>query len=215
MRLFKIMLVTAFAAGAGPLRAWAQGRPPHQLRVKVGFNLAHLVVIPEVRGRLVVPLALGAECRVAPRFSLYAQGEAYLPTGRAPRGRRAGVALPLAGGAGALGVRCYYHHARPADSLARPARFGDYLALEGNGEWQALAAARGRGRNRSTPAQLTPALYLLAGTQRGWAGRPLLFDASAGLGLQAPAYYYHRPERLPSRAWAVAAQVNLRVYFGH
>ncbi|MFD1467850.1 hypothetical protein ACFQ48_06415 [Hymenobacter caeli] len=215
MRLFKLMLAVVLVAGMGPGRALAQQSPPPRLRVKVGFNLAHLVVIPEVRGRLVVPLALGLEYRVAPQFSFYAQAEAYLPTGRAPRGRRVGAALPLAGGAGALGMRCYYHHAPAADSLAHPARFGDYLALEGNGEWQDLAAARGRGRTRVTPAQLTPGLYLLAGTQRGWAGHPLLFDASAGLGLQAPAYYYHRPEQLPSRAWAVAAQINLRVYFGH
>lgn len=215
MRLLSTSLVVALAAGTTFPGALAHSAPPPRLRLKAGFNLAHLVVVPEVRGRLVVPLALGLECRMAPRFSIYGQAEAYLPTGRAPRGRRAGVALPLASGAGALGVRYYYHHTRPADSLARPARFGDYLALENNGAWQALAAARGRGRNRTAPAQFTPALYLLAGTQRGWAGRPLLFDASAGVGLQTPAYYYRRPEQPPTHAWAVATQVNLRVYFGH
>ncbi|MGI4887289.1 MAG: hypothetical protein ACRYFR_20215 [Janthinobacterium lividum] len=210
MRLFKTLLVAALAVGVGPL--WAQNQPPHRLRLKAGFNFAHLVISPDVRGRLVVPLALGAEYRVGPRLSLYAQAEAYLPTGN----RRARAALPLLGGTGALGARCYYHHARAADSLtSRPARFGDYLALEGSGQWQELAAARGRGRNRTVPARLVPGVYALWGTQRGWAGHPLLFDANAGLGLQAPARYYSRPEQAPAHAWAVAAQINLRVYFGH
>lgn len=214
MRLFKTLMVAVLAVGAGPLRA--QNQPLHRLRLKAGFNLAHLVISPDVRGRLVVPLALGAEYRVGPQISLYAQAEAYLPTGRATRNRQAQATLPLLGGTGALGARYYYHHARAADSVAqRPARFGDYLALEGSGEWQELAAARGRGRNRTVPSRLVPGLFALWGTQRGWAGHPLLFDANAGLGLQAPAQYYHRPEQVPAHAWAVAAQVNLRVYFGH
>ena len=214
MRLFNAFAAAALALSVGPLRA--QSLPP-RLRLKAGSNLAHLVISPDVRGSLVVPRALGAEYRVGPRLSLYAQAEAYLPTGRATSNRRARAALPLPGGTGALGVRYYYHHARSTDSLARrPARFGDYLALEGSGEWQELTAARSRGRRRSaTPSRLVPGMYALVGTQRGWAGHPLLFDASAGLGVQAPAQYYARPEQVPTHAWAVAAQVNLRVYFGH
>ncbi|AMJ67731.1 hypothetical protein [Hymenobacter sp. PAMC 26628] len=213
MRLFKTIVLVALAVGAEPLRAQSL---PHRLRLKAGFNLAHLVISPDVRGRLVVPLALGAEYRVGPQLSLYAQAEAYLPTGRVGGNRRAQATPPLVGGTGALGARYYYHHARANDSVARrPARFGDYLALEGSGEWQALAAARGRGRSRTVPARLVPGVYALVGTQRGWAGHPLLFDANAGLGLQAPAQYYYRPEQAPAHAWAVAAQVNLRVYFGH
>ena len=213
MRLFKTLVVAALAIGTGPLRAQS---PPPRLRLKAGFNLAHLVISPDVRGRLVVPLALGAEYRVKPQLSLYAQVEAYLPTGRATGNRRARVTLPLLGGAGALGARYYYHHAWPTNLVARrPARFGDYLALEGSGEWQYLAAARGRGRNRTAPARLVPGVYALVGTQRSWAGHLLLFDANAGLGLQAPAQYYSRPEQVPTHAWTVAAQVNLRVYFGY
>lgn len=214
MRLFKTLMVALLAVGVGALRA--QNWPLRRLRLKAGFNLAHLVISPDVRGRLVVPLALGAEFRVGPQLSLYAQAEAYLPTGRATGNRRAGTTLPLLGGAGALGARCYYHHARATDSSARrPARFGDYLALEGSSEWQELAAARGRGHNRTSLSRLVPGFYALWGTQRGWAGHPLLFDANAGFGLQAPAQYYYRPEQAPAHAWAVAAQVNLRVYFGH
>lgn len=153
---------------------------------------------------------------MGPQLSLYAQTEAYLPTGRATGNRRARALLPPLGGTGALVARYHHYHARAADSLARrPTRFGDYLALEGSGEWQELAAARGRGRNRTVPARLVPGVYALWSTQRGWAGHPLLFDANAGLDLQAPAQYYSRPEQVSARAWAVAAQVNLRVYFGH
>ncbi|OGX92281.1 hypothetical protein [Hymenobacter coccineus] len=155
MWLFKTL-----TAGTVPLRA--QNQPPHRLRLKAGFNLAHLVISPDVRGRLVVPLALGAEYRVGPQLSLYPQAEAYLRTGRGPVNRRARATLPLLGGTGALGARYYYHHVRLSDSVTRrSARFGDYFALEGSGEWQELAAARGRRRNRAMLAQLVLGVYAL------------------------------------------------------
>jgi hypothetical protein len=58
--------------------------------------------------------------------------------------------------------------------------------------------------------RITPALFVLCGTQHRGPGRRLLYDLNAGLGIEAPPAYSAEANTRPP--WDVAAQINLRVY---
>ena len=183
---------------------------------KAGLRLTHLFYLPDRLGwQLVLPASLGFEYRLNPRFSLLARAEADVAAGRAPRGRRGSTQAPAAGAAIGLGVRYYFNQSH-APCLGAPAEcWGNYLALETSTDLSAAGRLRGGGRSRqrgaSSLTRLTPSVFALVGTQRRGPGHRLLYDLSAGIGLEAPPPYSTDAAR--SRPWEVASQLNLRVYF--
>ena len=183
--------------------------PYPRLLLKAGLRLTHLFYLPDARSwQLVLPSSMGVEYRLAPRFSLYLQAEADISAGRAGRGRR--TTLPTPTTDLSMGVRYYFNQPGPASSQASPKAeaWGNYLALESSAE---LTQGNRRGRQARGSGSITPALFALCGTQHSGPGHRLLYDLSAGLGLQAPSS--STTESTVSRPWDVAAQVNLRVYF--
>lgn len=176
-----------------------------KLLMKAGLRLTHLFYLPNGSGtwQLVLPSSLGVEYRLRPRLSLYAQAEADISAGRAPRGRRRAAALPTPTTDVSVGTRYYFNEATASDP------WGDYVALEGTAELAQLGL-RGRGRKARPSARLTPGVFALYGTQHWGPGRRLLYDLNAGLGIQAPPAY--ATDAAISPPWDVAAQVNLRVY---
>ena len=185
--------------------------PPHVL-LKAGLRLTHFSYSPGSQAwRVVVPFSLGAEYRLVPRFSVYSQVEADLQASRAPNGRRRqATAVPST--ALALGLRYYYGQPAKGHSLRNNSLYGSYLALEGNVERsEVTAAVVGRSTRRQTPTSLTPGVYAFWGTQHRLR-RALLYDLNAGLGVQMPPYYSY--ESIVPAHYQVAAQVNIRVYWG-
>ncbi len=183
---------------------------------KSGLRLTHLFYLPDrLSWQLVLPMSFGLEYRLTPRFSVFAQAEADVAAGRAPRGRRGGNLVPGSGASLGLGGRYYFNQARIRCVGAPAECWGNYLSLETNTDLSAagrLRGARGRGRGRGSRSltRLTPSVFALVGTQHAGPGRRLLYDLSAGLGLEAPPPY--TAEGGGSPTWNVAAQVNLRVY---
>ncbi|MDB5270952.1 MAG: hypothetical protein JWP58_3992 [Hymenobacter sp.] len=184
--------------------------PSPKLLLKSGLRLTHLFYLPDARSwQLLLPLSLGLEYRLSPRFSAYTQAETDISAGRAPRGRRGFPLLPTPGTSVSLGARYYFN--QPTASLASPEPWGNYLALEASTELAQISSRRGR-RGRGV-GRVTPALFVLCGTQHRSPGHRLLFDLNAGLGIEAlPAYSTDAGTRPP---WDVAAQVNLRVYLAN
>ncbi|WP_210518316.1 hypothetical protein [Hymenobacter terricola] len=189
---------------AAPM-AKAPARREHRLWLKAGLRLSHFAYAFGPRGRvLVLPISVGAEYRLTSQFSLYGQAEADVMG----RGGRRGGAAPAQGNDAALGLRYYYRHLRPLDSLRVRPFARDYLALEGNADF---AGGTGGRRGRGITLSFTPALYGFWGTQHRWATLPLLFDFNAGLGVQVLSRY--GPDRAAISRLDVAAQVNMRLYF--
>lgn len=213
----KSLLLSAGLLLAGAARA-QQLAPdsvprPRSLLLKAGLRLTHLRYAHDSKSwQFLLPLSLGAEYRVAPRLSFYTQLETDLQASSTTGRRRATQTNALAGASVALGVRYYYGHAQQAAPL-----FGRYLALEGSADWEQLPAARwvatsGRGRQRTTPAVLTPGVYALWGVQHRLRCHAY-YDISAGGGLLAPAYYNFERPSTASR-WNVGGQATIRFYFG-
>ncbi len=216
--LLKSLLVSTSLLAAGAAHAQQPApdsvRRPPRLLLKAGLRLTHFRYAHDNQSwQFVLPLSLGAEYRVAPRLSFYTQLETDMQANSAAGRRRAAPANALAGASVALGARYYYGHSPPG---AAPL-FGRYLALEGSAEWEQLPNARrvitsGRGRARTTPAVLTPGVYVLWGVQHRLR-RHTYYDLSAGGGLLAPAYYnYERPST--ANHWNVGGQATIRFYFG-
>ena len=185
-----------------------------KLLLKAGLRLTHLFYLPGYRSfQLVLPMSFGVEYRLKPHLSLFAQAEADMAAGRAPRGRRGG-ATPGAGASLGLGGRYYFNQSRTRCSGAPPECWGNYLALETNTDLSAASRLRGgsrsRGRGARSFTRFTPSVFVLLGAQHAIAGRRLLYDLNAGLGLEAPPPY--TAEGAGSPSWNVAAQVNLRMY---
>ncbi|GAB3635654.1 hypothetical protein GCM10027422_12440 [Hymenobacter arcticus] len=182
-------------------------RPPTLLS-KAGLRLTRLRYSHDNQAwQFLLPLSLGAEYRAAPRISIYTQLEADLLTSYASGRRRGGQSGAVSAASAALGVRYYYGRAHQAAPI-----FGRYLALEGSADWEQLTTSTLRSaRRRTSPAVLTPGVYVLWGVQHRL--RPhLLYDLNAGAGVLAPAYYnVERPSG--STHWNVGGQVNLRLYF--
>ena len=214
---FKVSLLSMGLLGAG-LRASAQlampdsvrGPVPPRVLLKAGLRLTHFSYTPGSQTwRVVVPFSLGAEYRVAPRFGFYSLAEVDLQATRAIRRRRQVTALPSA--TLSLGLRYYYTQPTKGRSLRDNNLYGTYLALEGNVERQVVTASYANLSRGQTPTSLTPGVYAFWGTQHPFR-RVLLYDINAGLGFQAPAYYNF--ESVTRAHYDVAAQVNLRLYWG-
>lgn len=184
--------------------------------LKGGLQLTHLFYLPDHLGwQLVFPASLGFEYRLTPGFSLLARAEADVATGRAPRGRRGGSQAPASGAALGLGARYYFNQSRARCAGTPAERWGSYVAFETNTDLSAAGRLRGGSRSRkrgaSSLTRFTPSIFALVGAQHRGPGRHLLYDLSAGLGLEAPPPY--TVEATISRPWEMASQVNLRVYF--
>ncbi|TVT40437.1 hypothetical protein FNT36_13230 [Hymenobacter setariae] len=193
-----------------------RGPVPPAVLLKVGLRATHISYSANSQAwSLVVPLSLGAEYRLAPRFGFYGQVEADLQTSRSTIARRrrptqAAVAVPSA--ALGVGLRYYYNQPRRGESLRNARLYGGYLAVEGNIERNAVTGRYVSQLRRQATTGLTPGLYVYWGTQHRLRGA-LLYDASAGLGFQAPTYYNF--ESIAPAHYNIAAQVNLRLYWSH
>ncbi|QKG54525.1 hypothetical protein [Hymenobacter sp. BRD67] len=157
-----LLLATAARSQAQQPAADSVLHPP-KLLLKAGLRLTHLRYTHDSQSwQLLLPLSLGAEYRVAPRASFYTHFEADMLTTYTAARRRGGQRGGLPAASVAVGVRYYYGHAHQAAPV-----FGRYLALEGSADWEQLAApgvvVMGGGRRRSTPAALTPGVYVLWG----------------------------------------------------
>ena len=182
------------------------------LLLKAGLRLTHLRYAHDSKSwQFLLPLSLGAEYRLAPRFSVYSQLEADMQATYTSNRRRAARRSTLMAASVALGVRYYYGGGPQAAS-----RFGRYLALEGTTDWEQLTAARwlraSSNGSRAKPAVLTPGIYALWGVQHQLR-RHTYYDVSAGAGVLAPAYYnFERPNT--TNRWNVGGQASIRLYFG-
>lgn len=204
----------AAAAGAAPEATPTAASP--RFLLKGGLQLTHLFYLPDHLGwQLIFPTSLGFEYRLNPRFSLLARAEADVAAGRAPRGRRGGNLAPAPGAALGLGARYYFNQSRALCAGAPAECWGSYLALETSTDLSAAGRLRGGARSRRRGAasltRFTPSVFVLVGTQHQGPGRHMLYDLSAGLGIEAPPSY--ATDATISRPWEMASQVNLRVYF--
>lgn len=202
------------AASASPAATPPAASP--RFLFKGGLQLTHLFYLPDHLGwQLVFPASLGFEYRLNPRFSLLARAEADIAAGRAPRGRRGGSQAPAPGAALGLGVRYYFDQGRALCAGAPAEYWGSYFALETSTDLSAAGRLRGGTRSRRRGinglTRLTPSVFALVGTQHRGPGHHLLYDLSAGLGLEAPPPY--AADVTIGRSWEMATQVNLRVYF--
>ena len=192
-----------------------RGPVPPAVLLKAGLRATHFSYSGSGQAwSLVVPLSLGAEYRLAPRFGFYGQLEADLQTSRtalaARRRRSQAVAVPSA--ALGVGLRYYYNQPRQGEPLRNANLYGSYIAVEGNLERNVVTGRYVSQARRQTPTGLTPGLYAYWGTQHRLRGA-LLYDVSAGLGLQAPTYYNF--ENIAPTHYNVAVQANLRLYWSH
>jgi hypothetical protein len=206
-------LLATVGAHAQQLAADSVQRPP-TLLFKAGLRLTHLRYAHDNQSwQFLLPVSLGAEYRVAPRLSFYTQLETDLQASSSNGRRRSNQTTVVSAASAALGARYYYGHAQRA---AVPS-FGRYLALEGNVDWEQLPDApwvttSGTGRRRTTPAVLTPGVYVLWGVQHRLRGHSW-YDISAGAGVLAPAYYNFERPSTASR-WNVGGQATIRLFFG-
>jgi len=208
--------LAAHAQAIYPAPDSGRGPVPPAVLLKVGLRATHISYSAgNQTWSLVVPLSLGAEYRVAPRFGFYGQVEADLQTSRTAavrrRPSRAAIAVPSA--ALGVGLRYYYNQPRRGEPLRNANLYGSYLAVEGNIERNIMTGRYvNLSRRQTATTGLTPGLYAYWGTQHRLRGA-LLYDASAGLGFQAPTYYNF--EHIAPAHYNIAVQVNLRLYWSH
>jgi hypothetical protein len=207
--------LTAQAQAPHPAPDSVRGPVPPTVLLKAGLRATHISYSGSGQAwSVVVPLSLGAEYRLTSRLGFYGQLEADLQTSRtatAARRRQAqAVAVPSA--ALGVGLRYYYNQPRRGELLRNATLYGSYVAVEGNIERNAVTGRYVSLARRQTATGLTPGLYAYWGTQHRLR-HALLYDVSAGLGFQAPAYYNF--ERIAPAHYNIAAQVNLRVYWSH
>ena len=201
----------AGAQAVAPLVAEPAPLPP-RLLLKAGLRLTHFSYSSgNQTWRVVVPLSLGAEYRVVPRLAFYGQVEADLQTSRAATRRRSQQATAVPSATLSLGLRYYYNQPRQGEVRRHNSLYGSYLALEGNAERTAVTATYANLGRRQTPTSLTPGVYAFWGTQHRLR-RAMLYDLNAGLGFQAPPYYNF--ENITPAHYDMAAQVNIRLYWG-
>jgi len=221
--LLKSGLLSTAAVLLGALAAHAQASPsaadsvrgpvPPTVLLKVGLRATHISYSGGNQAwSLVVPLSLGAEYRLAPRFGFYGQVEADLQTSRTMTRRRRSQAVAVPSAALGMGLRYYYNQPRRGEPLRNANLYGSYLALEGNLERNVVTGRYVSQSRRQTAAGLTPGLYVYWGTQHRLR-HALLYDVSAGLGFQAPTYYNF--ESIAPAHYNVAVQANLRLYWSH
>ena len=194
----------AQTAPAGPVAPPSTSAAPSpRVLLKVGLNAGRAVRYGGYYGLSArLPLSVGAEYLLSPKFTLYGQLDADFRLSR--RNEYFGdqrFAIPS--GAVGVGARYYYNQAGRARQGRPHGPFvGNYLALEAHTEV--------RRRNEQSP-DVAPSLNLLWGAQRRL-GRSFLFDFNAGLGLgprRSDSYLGYSSSNLN-----VVTQVNLGVYFG-
>jgi hypothetical protein len=185
---------------------------PPRLLIKAGLRLTHLRYSSSSQTwQFIVPVSVGLEYRLGPKFSVYSLAEADLQASNVftRRRRQAVSAMPSAGLD--MGLRYYYGQPKLLRARRIPELYGSYLAVEGGVERNEIAANYLNRMRRQMPTSLTPSLYFLWGTQhrlRHFA----LYDLNAGLGILAPPYYNF--EHIGTAHYDVAAQVNIRIYYG-
>jgi len=205
--------LAAHAQAAYPAPDSGRGPMPPAVLLKVGLRATHISYSGSGQAwSIVVPLSLGAEYRLAPRFGFYGQIEADLQTSRTRARRRTAQAVALPSAALGVGLRYYYNQPRQGEPLRNANLYGSYIAVEGNLERNVVTGRYVSQARRQTPTGLTPGLYAYWGTQHRLRGA-LLYDVSAGLGLQAPTYYNF--ENIAPTHYNVAVQANLRLYWSH
>lgn len=201
----------AGAQAAAPTAEQAAPTPPHVL-LKVGLRVTHFSYSSGSQTwRVVVPLSFGAEYRLTPRLAGYGLAEADLQASQAATRRRSRLANALPSATLSLGLRYYYSQPRKGEPARNNPMYGSYLALEGNVTRDEIAASYANLTRRQIPTSLTPGLYAFWGTQHRLR-RAMLYDLSAGLGFQAPAYYNF--ESIKPAHYDLTAQVNIRFYWG-
>ena len=184
---------------AGPAAEAAPDKP----LLKIGLNAGRAVRYGGYYGLSArLPLSVGVEHLLSPKFTLYGQLHADFRLAR--RNEYFGdqnFAIPS--GALGMGARYYYNQAGRAQRERPHGPFvGNYLALEAHTEVR---------RRQMQSTDVAPSLNLLWGTQRRL-GRNFLFDFNAGLGLgpqRSDSYLGYS-----SGSLNVITQLNLGVYFG-
>jgi len=186
---------------------------PPQVLLKAGLRLTHFSYSGSgAAWRVVVPLSVGAEYRLSPRFAFYGQADTDLQASRAA-GRRGARRNLLPSAALGMGLRYYYRQPGQGHPRRTSSIYGNYLALEGNIERTELTGTylTVNQSRRQAPTSLTPGVYAYWGTQHRLR-RAMLYDVNAGLGVQAPPYYNY--ESVVPAHYDLTAQVNLRLYWG-
>lgn len=177
---------------------------PTKVLLKIGLNVGRNLRWGGYEGWRLgqVPLSVGAEVALNPKFTLYGQADADFGIRRRTSyfGERSNL---FPSGAVGVGGRYYYNQAgRARNNRAHGQFIGNYLGLEAHAEIR-----RPYGRNVET----MPSLNLLWGMQRR-INRSLLFDINAGVG--AGASYNSAVLGLSSAPFTLTTQLNASLYFG-
>lgn len=195
----------------------SEASAPHVL-LKVGLNVARAFRWGGYYGiPFRVPVTVGAEYRLGPKFTLYGQLDAdfAVPRTNTYYGERSPV-LPT--GALSLGGRYYYNQAgRARHNRTHGAFVGNYLAAEIHTEmWHRFEY---EGASLAVPSgsfvlrrNFVPTLNLLWGMQRRLS-RNFLLDASAGIGVGATRSDLNFGG-FSSKSVNLSGQLNLGIYFG-
>jgi hypothetical protein len=187
---------------------------PPRVLLKAGLRLTHFSYSGSSQSwRVVVPLSVGVEYRLSPRFAFYGQADTDLQATRNAGGRRGGQRNLLPSATLGMGLRYYYRQPGQGHPRLTSSIYGNYLALEGNIERTELTGTylTVNQSRRQTPTSLTPGVYAYWGTQHRLR-RAMLYDVNAGLGVQTPPYYNY--ESVAPARYDLTAQVNLRLYWG-
>jgi hypothetical protein len=212
--LSSVLLVGAtWAANAQPAFSDStRAALPPRLLLKAGLRLTHLRYSPGSQTwRLIVPASVGGEYRLGPQFSIYSLVEADLQASHVAVRRRRQAVSAIPSASLSMGLRHYYGQPKQYGVRHISEQYGNYLALEAGVERDEIDANYTNRMRRQMPTSLTPSLYILWGTQhrlRQFA----LYDVNAGLGVLAPPYYNF--EHIGAAHYDVAAQVNIRIYYG-
>ena len=186
--------------------------------LKVGLNVARSFRWGGYYGiPFRVPVSIGAEYQLSPKFTLYGQLDADFAVPRTTSffGERSPL-LPTA--ALSLGGRYYYNQGgRARQNRAHGAFVGNYLAAEIHTEmWHHFEY---RGASLFSPSggavlrrDYVPTLNLLWGMQRRLS-RSFLLDASAGIGVGTTRSNLHFGG-FSSGPVNLSGQLNLGIYFG-
>ena len=178
---------------------------PDKLLLKVGLNAGRAFRYTGYYGLSArLPLSVGAEYALSPKFTLYGQLDADFRLFRDHTRLGDQDFIVPAGGLG-IGARYYYNQAgRERHNRPHGAFVGNYLALEAHTEVRQRFGLRN---------DVAPSLNAVWGMQRRL-GRSFLFDFNAGVGLGP----YRNDSALGYSSGSsdlnITTQLNLGVYFG-
>ncbi|GAA4352725.1 hypothetical protein GCM10023185_12680 [Hymenobacter saemangeumensis] len=184
----------------------------NRLLLKIGLNAGRLFPFGGYFGYAArLPLSVGAEYALSPRFTLYGQADADFAIPTYAGYFRQNAVLPTAGLG--LGARYYYNQAgRARQNRAHGPFTGNYLAAEGRLETLSRGAPWSKGGDAALPPrEYTPSLNLLWGMQRRL-GHGFLLDMNAEVGLNLVPNTYSRT--FTARQLNTSLLLNLGLYFG-